>query len=83
MSDAYVIELHGETVGIIVRDRADEQYKFLASARAFYGLEGKVFSGPVQAESAARKLLRGKPAAPAKNGPRRTGAQRAPSMIAN
>jgi hypothetical protein len=55
MSDAYVIEIHGKTVGLIVRyPGAEEGYRFLASADAFNGLEGQTFSGPYQAERAAR-----------------------------
>ena len=61
MSDAYVIELHGNTVGIIVRSLGEDNgYKFLSSLRVFNSLEGQQFAGPFQAESAARKLLRGR-----------------------
>ncbi len=59
MSDAYVIELQGKAVGIIVRDRdVAPAYRFLSALRAFNRLEGAEFSGPLQAEKAARKLRR-------------------------
>jgi hypothetical protein len=62
MSDAYVIELNGDAVGIIVRKPSSESsYKFLSALKAFNSLEGKEFSGPFQAESAARKILRENP----------------------
>ncbi len=62
MSDAYVIELQGNAVGIIVRRNQDEPaYRFMAALHGFNSLEGIEFSGPFQAESAARKLWREKP----------------------
>jgi len=64
MSDAYVIEVQGNTVGIIVREhRSQESFKFLSALHAFNSLEGQEFSGPYQAERAARKLLRKAPRA--------------------
>jgi len=58
MSDAYVIEVQGNTVGIIVRNRCNEDtYRFLASLHELNSLEGQDFAGPLQAERAARKLL--------------------------
>ena len=65
MSDAYVIEVQGMTAGIIVRQpREAEGYKFLSALHTFNSLEGLEFSGPFQAECAARKLLREAPHAP-------------------
>lgn len=61
MSDAYVIEVHGNTVGIIVRQNLQEGYRFLSSLNACNSLEGQAFAGPLEAESAARKLLRRAP----------------------
>ena len=62
MSDAYVIELQGNAVGIIVRKHRNEQnYKFLSALHSFNSLEGQEFSGPVQAEMAARKILKDSP----------------------
>jgi hypothetical protein len=62
MSDAYVIELQGSAVGIIVRRNQDEPaYRFMAALHGFNSLEGLEFSGPFQAEIAARKLWRERP----------------------
>ena len=62
MSDAYVIELQGNAVGIIVRGSHEEPaYRFMAALHGFNSLEGVEFSGPFQAEKAARKLWREKP----------------------
>ena len=59
MSDAYIIEVQGNAVGIIVRNHRNEPvYRFLSALRGFNSLEGMEFAGPLQAESAARKLLR-------------------------
>ncbi len=64
MSDAYVIEVQGNAVGIIVRDSSEDRaYRFLSAVRGFNSLEGLEFSGPLQAERAARKLSREKPQA--------------------
>jgi hypothetical protein len=58
MADAYVIEIQGSTVGIIVRqDGNPHSYRFLASLDQFNDLEGKEFAGPLQAEIAARSML--------------------------
>jgi hypothetical protein len=62
MSDAYVIELQGNAVGIIVRRNNDEPaYRFMAALHGFNSLEGVEFAGPFQAEIAARKLWRESP----------------------
>ena len=62
MSDAYVIELHGAAVGIIVRQAETESaYRFLAALYGFNSLEGQEFAGPFHAEKAARKLWREQP----------------------
>jgi hypothetical protein len=62
MSDAYVIELQGNAVGIIVRRNCDEPaYRFMAALHGFNSLEGVEFSTPFQAEKAAMKLWREKP----------------------
>jgi hypothetical protein len=62
MSDAYVIELQGNAVGIIVRKHRNEQnYRFLSALHSFNCLEGQEFPGPVQAEMAARKILKDSP----------------------
>ena len=57
MSDAYIIELQGNAVGILVRrDRKEPAYKFLSTHISFNSLEGLEFPGPLEAERAARKL---------------------------
>ena len=62
MSDAYVIELQGNAVEIIVRKHSNEQnYKFLSALHSFNSLEGQEFPGPIQAEMAARKILKNSP----------------------
>ncbi len=62
MSDAYVIELHGNAVGIIVRKHRNESsYRFLSAMHSFNSLEGQEFLGPLQAEIAAKKILRESP----------------------
>ena len=62
MSDAYVIELQGNAVGIIVRKHRNESnYRFLSALHSFNSLEGKEFPGPLQAEIAARKVLKESP----------------------
>jgi hypothetical protein len=62
MSDAYVIELQGNAVGIIVRNHRNEQnYRFLSVLHSFSSLEGQEFPGPIQAEMAARKILKNSP----------------------
>ena len=66
MSDAYVIEVHGKTVGLIVRRHGGRPgYHFLASLPEFNSLEGEAFSGPYGAERAARSLARCEPILPA------------------
>ena len=62
MSDAYVIELQGNAVGIIVRKHRNESnFRFLSALHSFNSLEGQEFAGPVQAEMAARKILKNSP----------------------
>ncbi len=62
MSDAYVIELQGNAVGIIVRKHRNENnYKFLSALHAFNSLEGQEFEGPLQAEIAAKRVLKESP----------------------
>lgn len=62
MSDAYVIELQGNAVGIIVRKHRNEShYRFLSALHAFNALEGQEFEGPLQAEIAAKRVLKNSP----------------------
>lgn len=54
MSHAYVIEIHGETAGIVVQD--PDGYCFFSSLRAFDAIDGAVFKTPKSAEDAALRL---------------------------
>ncbi len=58
MSNAYVIEVSGHTVGIVARD--SRGFRFHASIHALNALDGHVFAGPGEAEKAARRHLRGR-----------------------
>lgn len=51
MFGAYIIEVRDATAGIIVRD--GHRFRFCASDRQFYGLEGRSFCSPRDAEAAA------------------------------
>jgi hypothetical protein len=59
MSDAYVVEVGGQTAGIVVRDNAAETFSFFAATRRFNALEGLQFTEPYAAERAARQLITG------------------------
>ncbi len=61
MSDAYIIEVRGETAGIVARD--GRSFRFYASNNRYNHLEGKAFASPRDAEKAAQDLAltRGKP----------------------
>ncbi len=54
MSTAYIIEILGESVGIVARDRGG--FRFYAADHAYTALEGAAFRTPQQAERAARRL---------------------------
>jgi hypothetical protein len=57
MSDAYVVEVGGQTAGIVVRDSKAETFSFFAATRRFHPLEGREFAEPYAAERAARQLV--------------------------
>jgi len=57
MSDAYIVQVAGQTAGIVVRDRDEEAFNFFASMRAFDSLEGRQFAEPFAAELAVRRLM--------------------------
>jgi hypothetical protein len=50
MSQAYVIEVHSKTAGIVVRD--GREFCFFAATHEFNALEGRVFPSPKEAEKA-------------------------------
>jgi hypothetical protein len=56
-ANAYVIELAGQTIGIVARDETGD-YLFHASVNRFNALEGRAFKTPREAERAARLLLK-------------------------
>jgi hypothetical protein len=53
-SNAYIIEVAGQTAGIVARDGSG--FRFHASAHRFNPLEGKMFASPRAAERAASAL---------------------------
>ncbi|MBB1092807.1 hypothetical protein [Rhodopseudomonas pseudopalustris] len=53
MSDAYVIEVHSRTAGIVVRD--GRNYCFFASHHDFNSLERRSFGSLVAAQKAATR----------------------------
>ena len=55
MFNAYVVEVDGSTAGIIARD--GRGFRFHASSRRFQTIDGAFFTGPRDAERAARALL--------------------------
>jgi hypothetical protein len=57
MSDAYVVQVAGQTAGIVVRDRGSETFSFFAATHRFNALEGQQFNEPFAAERAARQLI--------------------------
>lgn len=58
MSHAYVIEIHSQTAGIIVRD--GREYCFFASDCDFDALEGRSFPSPKEAEKAVFRFAAGR-----------------------
>lgn len=57
MTDAYVIEIGEEAIGLIVRDeeapRQKNGFRFHASVKGFQSLEDKIFPNPESAKRAA------------------------------
>jgi hypothetical protein len=53
--DAYVIEVQGQTAGIVARD--GRGYRFHAATHSFNSLDGRNFASPRQAEKAALALV--------------------------
>ncbi|PWB84116.1 MAG: hypothetical protein C3F11_03045 [Methylocystaceae bacterium] len=56
MSDAYVIEIGEEAVGIIARE--PRGFRFYAANGSFRSLEGQIFDSAKKAQNAARELRR-------------------------
>jgi hypothetical protein len=55
MSQNYIIEVHEQAAGIIVRD--GPKYRFFAATHAFNPLEGRLFKNPREAERAVKDFL--------------------------
>ena len=55
-ANAYVVEVHGQTVGIVARD--GQYFRFHASAHRFNALDGRRSKSPREAERAALALTR-------------------------
>jgi hypothetical protein len=56
MSDAFVIEVEGDAVGLVVKER--EGFRFVASNRDHLPLEGRLFRSPNAAERAVVEARR-------------------------
>lgn len=58
MTNAYVIEIDEEAVGLVVREgenrRQGQGYRFYASIKGFQTLEGKIFPNPQSAWRSAK-----------------------------
>ncbi|MEI7608217.1 MAG: hypothetical protein WCJ64_12650 [Rhodospirillaceae bacterium] len=54
-NNAFAIEVHGRTAGIVVAERRG--FMFFAAERTFQALERRVFKRVTHAEKAARRVL--------------------------
>lgn len=70
MSDAYVIEIGEEAVGIIARE--PNGFRFYAAKGPFRRLEGQIFDSAKKAQSAALDLRRRAAGAPSASKPLQT-----------
>lgn len=57
MTDARIIEISGNAVGIVTRD--GNRYLFHAADQRVLELEGKAFASPHEATRSARQVLQG------------------------
>jgi hypothetical protein len=57
MHNAYIVQVAGQTAGIIVRDHDQDAFNFFAATHVFNALEGRQFAEPLAAERAARQLI--------------------------
>ncbi len=53
MSDTYIIEVHSDAVGLVVRDRGG--FRFFSSEASFASMDGHLFRNPRAAEEAATR----------------------------
>ena len=64
MSEAFVVEIRGQQVGLAIRERGG--FRFFAAAPGYFGLDGKLFPSYGHARLAAiRKAKSQTPARPA------------------
>ena len=52
-SQAYIIEIGSDAVGIIVREAGESAFHFHAALNEFHSLDGKAFATPRAAQAAA------------------------------
>ena len=64
MSDAFVVEIKGEQVGLAIQERGG--FRFFAAAPGYFSLDGKLFASYGHARLAAiqKAKSKGKPEAP-------------------
>jgi hypothetical protein len=60
MSDVYLIEVGDRAVGLVARAEDGKSYRFHAAIPRAFGLDGRVFRTPDDAQVAARKALEAK-----------------------
>jgi hypothetical protein len=62
MTDAYVIEVDEDAVGLVVRESGGasrrQGYRFYASLKGYQSLEGRLFSNPESARRSAKAVSR-------------------------
>ena len=61
MSDVYLIEVGNRAVGLVARAEDGKSYRIHAAIPRAFGLDGRVFRTPDDAQAAARKALEEKP----------------------
>jgi hypothetical protein len=61
MSDVYLIEVGDRAVGLVARAEDGKSYRFHAAIPRAFGLDGRVFRTPDDAQAAARKALEEQP----------------------
>jgi hypothetical protein len=57
MSDVYLIEVAGRAAGLVVRDETGKAYRFHAAVPLAYGLDGRLFRTPGEAQKAVSDAL--------------------------
>ncbi|MCC7271152.1 MAG: hypothetical protein IT561_00690 [Alphaproteobacteria bacterium] len=57
MADAFAIVVDDVTAGIVVRHEREKGFRFYASERRFYPIDGKIFRNPRAAIRSAGRLL--------------------------